>query len=138
MVGADVRQVESEIDESIRKMDIWNVKQDVLLARLLVLWRDGLELVHMLAAHAVMFQVEDGLRSSVGREHLMLTGVYQAIKWAMEYASDQGADEVSDEALANLILRVAAPYQMLVDALKLGAHDMAEFVVDQSGKALSV
>jgi hypothetical protein len=67
MVGADVRQVESEIDESIRKMDIWNVKQDVLLARLLVLWRDGLELVHMLAAHAVMFQVEDGLRSSVGR-----------------------------------------------------------------------
>ncbi len=138
MVGADVRQVESEIDGSIRKMDIWNVKQDVLLARLLVLWRDGLELVHMLAAHAVMFQVEDGLRSSVGREHLMLTGVYQAIKWAMEYASDQGADEVSDEALANLILRVAAPYQMLVDALKLGAHDMAEFVVDQSGKTLSV
>lgn len=56
----------------------------------------------------------------------------------MEFASDQGADEVSDEALANLILRVAAPYQMLVDALKLGARDMAEFVVDQSGKILSV
>lgn len=75
MVGADVRQVESEIDESIRKMDIWNVEHDVLLARLLVLWRDGLELVHTLAAHAVMFQVEDGLWSSVGREHLILTGV---------------------------------------------------------------
>ena len=138
MVGADVRQVESEIDESIRSMDIWKVKRDVLLERLLTLWRDGLELVHMMAAHAVMFQVDDGLRSSVGREHLMLTGIYQAIKWAMEYASDQGGDEVSDEALANLILRVGAPYQMLVDALKLGAHDMAEFIVDRNSKTLSV
>jgi hypothetical protein len=125
MVNTDVRQVESEIDESIRRMDIWKVKRDVLLERLLTFWRDGLELVHMMAAHAVMFQVEDGLRSSVGREHLMLTGVYQAVKWAMEYASDQGGDEVSDEALANLILRV-------------GAHGMAEFVVDQNSKTLSV
>lgn len=134
----DVRQVESEIDQCIQKMAVWNVRRDVLLERLLAIWRDGLELVHMLAAHAVMFQVEDGLQSSVGREYMMLTGAYQAIKWAMEYASVQGADEVPDEVLANVILRVAAPYQMLVDALKLGAHDMAEFVVDQSCKTLSV
>jgi len=138
MVGANVRQVESEIDECIQKMAVWNVKRDVLVQRLLTTWRDGLELVHMLAAHAAMFQVEDGLRSSVGREHLMLTGAHQALKWAMEYASDQGSEEVSDEVLANLILRVAAPYQMLVDALKLGAHDMAEFAVDQSSKTLTV
>jgi hypothetical protein len=138
MVSADVRQVESKIDECIQKMSVWNVKRDVLLERLLETWRDGIELVHMLAAHAVMFQVEDGIQSSVGREHLVLTGVYQAIKWAMEYASDEGADEVSDSDLSNLTLRVAAPYQMLVDALKLGAHDMAELAVDQSSKTLSV
>jgi hypothetical protein len=48
----------------------------------------------MLAAHAIMFQVEDKLRRSVGSEHLMLAGAYQAIKWGMEYASDQGADVV--------------------------------------------
>jgi hypothetical protein len=138
MVGVDVRQVESEIDESIQKMVVWNVKRDVLLQRLVTIWRDGLELVHMLAAHAVMFQLEIGLQSSVGREHLMLTGAHQTLKWAMEYAGDHGSDAVSDEVLANLILRVAAPYQMLVDALKLGAHDMAEFAVDHSSKTLTV
>jgi hypothetical protein len=138
MVGADVRQVESEIDACIQKMVVWKVRRDVLLERLLAIWRDGLELVHLLAAHAVMFQIEGRLRSSVGREHMMLTGAYQAIKWAMEYTSDQGTDEVSDETLAYLILRIAAPYQMLVDALKLGGHDMAEFVVDQTSKTLSV
>ncbi len=74
MVGADVRQVESEIDECIQEMTVWNVRRDVLLECLLTLWRDGLEQVHMLAAHAVMFQVKDGLQSSVGREHMMLTG----------------------------------------------------------------
>jgi hypothetical protein len=138
MVGADVRQVESEIDECIRKMAVWSVKREVLLRRLITLWRDGLELVHLLAAHAAMFQVEDGLQSSLAREHLMVTGAFQALKWAMEYAPDQGSDEVSDEILVNLILMVAAPYQMLVDALKLGAHDMTEFSVDNSSKTLTV
>jgi hypothetical protein len=37
MVGADVRQAESEIDESIRRMNIWNVRRDVLLELLLAL-----------------------------------------------------------------------------------------------------
>jgi hypothetical protein len=76
MVGVDIRQVESEIDESIRKVAVWNVSRDVLLKRLLAIWRDDLELVDMLAAHAVLFQVEDGFQSSVGREHLMLAGAY--------------------------------------------------------------
>jgi hypothetical protein len=41
MVGADVRQVESEIDACLREMAVWNVRRDVLLQRLLTLWRDG-------------------------------------------------------------------------------------------------
>jgi hypothetical protein len=45
MVGADVRQVEAEIDGCIQKMAVWNVKRDVLLRRLMTIWRDGLELV---------------------------------------------------------------------------------------------
>jgi hypothetical protein len=138
MVGADVRQVESEIDDRIRKMPVWNGKRDVLLRRLMTFWRDGLELVNMLAAHALMFHVEDGMESSLAREHIVATGVYQSLKWAMEYAGDEGSDEVPDKVLTELVIQVAAPYQMLVDALKLGGNDLVEFSVDHGSKTLMI
>src|ERR1700685_2800429 len=102
MVGDDVRQVEAEIDGCIQKLAVWNVKRDVLLRRLMTIWRDCLETVHLMAAHAAMFQLEQGLTTSLASEHLMATGVYQALKWAMEYAHEDGLGEVSDEVLVDL------------------------------------
>jgi hypothetical protein len=64
MVGVDVREVESEIDSSVKGMAVWKVERDVLLQRLTTIWRDGLELVQLMAAHAAMFGLEDGLQSS--------------------------------------------------------------------------
>jgi len=138
MVGADVRQVEAEIDSCIRKMPIWNVKRDVLLQHLMTIWRDGLEVVHLRYAHAAMFQLEEGLQNSLAIEYLISTGAYQSIKWAMEYARDDGLEEVSDNALIDLVMTVPAPYVLLVDALKLGSHDRAEFSVDHGSKILTI
>jgi hypothetical protein len=53
MVGDDVRQVEAEIDGRIQKMAVWNVKRDVLLRRLMTIWRDCLETVHLMAAEGM-------------------------------------------------------------------------------------
>jgi hypothetical protein len=138
MVGADVRQVEAEIDRCIREMPVWHVRRDVLLRRLMTIWRDGLELMHLMAAHAAMFQVEEGLKASLANERLMATGAYQALKWAMEFAHDDGRDEVSDEELVDLVMNTAGVYQVFVDALKLGAHDRTEFSVDRDGKTLKI
>jgi hypothetical protein len=65
MIGLEVREVEAEIDGCIQKMAVWNVKRDVLLRRLMTIWRDGLELVQLMFAHAAMFQLEDGIQSSL-------------------------------------------------------------------------
>ena len=139
MVGVDVRQVESEIDGCIQRMPVWSVKRDVLLRRLMTIWRDGLEVVHLKFVHAEMFQVEGNVESAVALEHLMATGVYRALKWAMEFAHDDGTGEVSDKVLVDLVMNIAGgPYQVLVDALKLGAYDKAEFSVDQEGKTLTI
>ena len=105
MVGEDVRQVEAEIDRCIRDMPVWRVKRDVLLRRLMTIWRDGLELLHVMAAHAALFQLEEGLKTSIASEHLMATGAYQALKWAMEFAQNDGLDHVSDEALVELVMQ---------------------------------
>jgi hypothetical protein len=78
MVGADVRQVEAEIDDRIKRMPIWNVKRDVLLQHLMAIWRDGLGLVYLKYAHAAMFQVEEeGLQSSLAIEYLISAGAYR-------------------------------------------------------------
>jgi hypothetical protein len=138
MVGAEVRQVEAEIDSCIKGMPIWNVKREVLLQRLMTIWRDGLELVHLRYAHAAMFDVAEGLQNSLAAEHLVATGAYQSLKWALEYARDDGIEETSDKALIEVVMRVPAPYMLLVDALKLGAHDRAEFSVDQDRKILTI
>jgi hypothetical protein len=138
MVGEDVRQVEAEIDRCIQDMPVWRVKRDVLLRRLMTIWRDGLELMHLMAAHAAMFQVEEGLRTSIGNEHLMATGAYQALKWAMEFAHDDGREEVSDEELVNLVMKTAGLYQVFVDALKLGKLGRTEFSVDRTSKTLTI
>ena len=138
MVGEDVRQVESEIDRCIREMPVWRVKHDVLLQRLMTIWRDGLELMHLMAAHAAMLQLEDGLKTSIANEHLMATGAYQALKWAMEFAGDDGLDEVSDENLVDLVMKTAGLYPVFVDALKLGNYGKTEFSVDRNSKTLTI
>ena len=138
MVDEYVRQVEAEIDRCIREMSVWRVKRDVLIRRLMTIWRDGLELMHLMAAHALMFQVEEGLKTSIANEHLMVTGAYQALKWAMEFAQDDGLDEVFDEELVNLVMKTAGLYQVFVDALKLGAYGRTEFSVDRDGKMLTI
>jgi len=138
MVYPGVRKVEAEIDDIIRNMAVWKVKRNVLLMRLVTIWRNGLELVNMMAAHAAMFQLEEGIQSSIEGEHLMATGAFQALKWAMEYARDDGIEGVSDETLVELVTKVGGPYQALVDSLKLGAYGMAEFSVDWDSKTLTV
>jgi len=138
MVGEDVRQVEAEIDRCIREMPIWCVRRDVLLQRLMTFWRDGLELIHLRAAHTVMFQAEEGLRDFLANEHLIATGVYQALKWSMEFARGDGLEEVSDEELVDLVMTTAGFYQVFVDALKLGKLRRNEFAVDRAGKTITI
>jgi hypothetical protein len=68
----------------------------------------------------------------------VVSGIYQALKWVMEYAQEGGTYEVADEVLVTLVINVAGPHQALVDALKLGAHDKCEFSVDRDSKTLTV
>lgn len=138
MIDEDVRQIEAEIDRCIQEMPVWRVKRDVLLRRLMTIWRDGLELMHLMTAHAVMFQLEEGFKTSLASEHLMATGAHQAMKWAMKFAQDDGLEEVSDEELVNLVMKTAGPYQVFVDALKLGKLGKTEFSVNRDHKTLTI
>lgn len=48
MVSQEVRDIEREIDLFIENLPIWSTKRDVLLTRLMEVWRDGLEVVALM------------------------------------------------------------------------------------------
>lgn len=138
MVSPEVRQIEMEIDLFIKKLPIWSTKRDVLLTKLMTVWRDGLELLGLTTAHALMFNIEDGLEKAVAQEHQLVTGVYQSLKWAMMYAPEDGTEQLDDKALTGLVMKTSAYYQILVDALKMGAYGRVGFVVDDNTKTLTI
>jgi hypothetical protein len=138
MISEEVRRVESEIDNSIRLMPMWTVNREVLLGRLMMLWRDALELAHLRFAHAHMFNDHQGAKAATAIEAVCVAGVFQGLKWAMEYASPDGSSELSEDHLVTMTMNVAQPYQMLVDALKLGNHGKVDFAVDWNAKVLTV
>ena len=138
VVSNEVRKVEAEIDHYIQNLEIWRVPRSALLDQLMVIWRDGLELAGLKTVHALTFGVENALESSIAMEHQITSGVYQALKWSMLYARDEANGEVPLRELTELVMRTAPYYQILVDALKLGAHDKVEFAVDHESKTLTV
>jgi hypothetical protein len=138
MVGEDVRQIEREIDACIRAMTLWGVRRDVLLHRLLGIWRDILELAHLRFAHASLFQIQGSASAGLAMEARSVAGVFQALKWAMELAPAGGSSEVSDENLVDLVMTIGPGYQLLVDALKLGAHGKVDFTVDPAVRTLTI
>jgi hypothetical protein len=102
------------------------------------IWRDSLELAHLRFAHAILSQDEMGVAAAVAMEAHCVGGVFQALKWATEYAPINGSSEVSDEDLVTAIMNIAQPYQMLVDALKLGNYGKVHFAVDGEARVLTV
>lgn len=45
MITQEVRTAEKEIDLFIANLPVWNTKRQVLLTKLMTIWRDGLELL---------------------------------------------------------------------------------------------
>ena len=138
MVSPEVRRIEMEIDLFIQNLPMWSTKRDVLLTKLMTVWRDGLELLGLTTAHSLMFNIEGGLEKAVAQEHQLVTGVYQSLKWAMMYAPEDGTEQLDDKALTELVMKTSAYYQILVDALKMGAYGKVYFVVDDNTKTLTI
>ncbi len=138
MISDEVRTVEKEIDIFVEDLPVWKTKRQVLLTKLMEIWRDGLEVLGLKTAHALMFNIPNGVEKGIAQEHQLATGVYQCLKWAMIFAPVDGSESVDDKALIQVVMKTAAHYQILVDALKMGNYDKVAFTVDEKSKTLTV
>jgi hypothetical protein len=130
MVSEQVRAAEFDIDERIRRLPIWNSQKDLLLRGLMDFWRDGLELAYVRAAHSAMFSNSKTLEAATAIEHQVNTGVFWCLKWAFEYAPSSAGMGPTAEELVDAVVKVGAPYQLLVDALKFANIGGNEIDVD--------
>jgi hypothetical protein len=138
MIRQEVRTAEKEIDLFIANLPVWNTKRQVLLTKLMTIWRDGLELLGLTTAHALTFNIPNGVEKGIAQEHQLATGVYQCLKWAMMFSSVDGLESIDDRALTEIVMKTAAHYQIFVDALKMGNHDKVSFAVGEENKTLTV
>lgn len=138
MISQEVRTAEKEIDLFVANLPVWKTKRQVLLTKLMTIWRDGLELLGLTTAHALTFNIPNGIEKSIAQEHQLATGVYQCLKWAMMFSPVDGPESIDDRVLTEIVLKTAAHYQIFVDALKMGNHDKVSFTVEEESKTLIV
>jgi hypothetical protein len=138
MVSERVRAAESDIDDRIRRLSVWNGRKTAVLRRLMNIWRDGLELAYMRFGHATMFQNSESFEVATALEQHTNIGVFWCLKWAFEYAQTSSRWKPSDEQLVKLAASEAVAYQVLVDALKFATVEGVEIDVDADRRVLTV
>lgn len=138
MVSEEVRIAESDIDERIRRLPVWNGRKTAILRRLMYLWRDALELAYLRFGHAAMFQNEESFEMATVIEQHTSIGVFWCIKWAFEYAQPSSRWKPTTEQLVRLATSEGVGYQALVDALKFATVAGVEIVADSATRTITV
>jgi hypothetical protein len=91
-VSDRVRQIEREIDASIRDLPTWQASRAEVLVDLVRTYRDAVELAFLKALHAETFDGSpEDFGAAFGQENRLRAGSLWALKWASEYCPLVGA-----------------------------------------------
>lgn len=120
-VTPQVRSAEQEIDNWIAGLTYWFAPRDLLLQRLLNYYRDAIEVFFAKAVHDVLFT----LSTPVGAlEDRMRAGVFQALKWTMEYCQIHGRGRANlDPKGMHRLVTLGHLYEVFVDAITSAQED---------------
>jgi len=138
MVSEQVRVAESDIDNRIHQLPIWNARKTTILRRLMHLWRDALELAYTQFAHAAMFESRESFEIATVIEQHASIGAFWCIKWAFEHAQVSSRRKPTTEQLVRLVATEGVAYQALVDALKIATVRGVEIVADTETRTLTI
>src|SRR4030095_9192724 len=89
-VSPRMREIESEIDQRINGLDIWNAPQNALISLILDNYRDSIEMVFLQISWARQFR-PDQIVNAYAFEHYLHAGFFQVLKWAMEFSRESNS-----------------------------------------------
>ena len=135
-VSEEMRAVEGKIDDTIRSLPTWMNDRYKILKGIMGLYRDAIELVHVQALDARLFENSDALHSILGREDRARVGILWALKWATAYCHlTTSNNTVRPEDLVSTLL-LGETYDALVDVLKYAKMGLVELSVDRERKEI--
>ena len=136
-VPKEMRAMEGEIDDAIRSLPMWMDDRYKVLKGIMEIYRDAIELVHVRALDAGLFENSDALHSVLGKEDRARVGILWALKWATAYCPflTTSNDTVRPENLASTLL-LGETYDALVDVLKYAEMGLVELSVDRERKEI--
>ena len=137
-VSDRVREIESEIDASIRALPTWQAPRAEILEQLMCTYRDASELVFCRYLHAETFDSSpEEFGVAFGHENQLRGGVLWALKWATEYCPEsRPVGTRLPEELVRLIF-LGATYEAFVDALKYAQQGLVTIKVDEGSRIIT-
>jgi hypothetical protein len=137
-VPPEVRAAELEIDKSIERLVVWQANRSRLIRELLDYSRDAIEVVHLMASYAASTRSRTRLEAALAVERDVQAGVFNALKWAFTFDSGEGAIASPPEDALHELVGIGTAYEVLVDALKLAAHDKLTIRADMRKRILTI
>jgi hypothetical protein len=137
-VSDRVREIEREIDASIRQLPTWRAPRAEVLGDLMRTYRDASEVVFVKALHAETFDgSSEDFGAVFGQENRLRAGSLWALKWASEYCpAISAAANRSPEELVDLLF-LGATYETFVDALKYAQRNLITIKVDEVPRTIA-
>ena len=135
-VNPEVRAAELEIDNWIARLSYWYAPRDLLLDRLLNYYRNAIEDFFARMVHDLLFTHS----SAVGTfEDRMRAGVFQALKWTMEFGQVQGHGRVNlgPKGIHRLV-KLGELYEVFVDTMTSAQEDAVAIDLDSKKRLLVV
>lgn len=137
-VSEEMRAVEREIDQAIESLPVWAVRRETLLLMILDFYRIEMIEVSMRLMHGRLFNNVDSIRIGLLKEHYLHSGVLQALKWAMEFAGQDGRGPRPEAEDIGQLVELGKLYEMLVDGLKQALHDRVAIHVNRESRTITV
>lgn len=135
-----MREIEIEIDQAITNLPFWDAPQEALLELILEFHRDAIEAVFMQIAWARLFRPDDlnEITRSFVAESYIRAGVFQILKWTMEFAQGSERDSLPNNSEIQNLIGIGRQYEILVDMLKMANHHQVAIEIDDGGKIITI
>ena len=136
-VSNRVREIEKEIDASIRQLSTWRAPKAEVLGDIMRTYRDAIEVVFVKGLYSETFNGSpEDFGAVFGQENRFRAGSLWALKWASEYCPTISAtSNRSPEELVGL-LSLGATYETFVDALKYAQRNLITIKVDEASRTI--
>jgi hypothetical protein len=137
-VPEEMRRIEEQIDQSIAKLPIWNYSRSVLLHHILQYYRDAIEILFAMIAPGALEDRNEEIYFARMREQRLRFGVFQTLKWVMEFSSDRKKRKAPTPKAIHRVIEMASNYQVVVDYLKSAKHDLVTIAIDQKERTVTI